>query len=563
MDVAIKGKGRFSLNKSDFVASGGEGSIYRKGDTAFKVYTDPSKMIPVDKIGELSVLTMPNIVKPEDVLLSGAAPIGYTMKYLKDTYALCQLFTRAFRERMGVKPDDVISLVKELRKIPEHCHSKGVLIVDLNEMNFLVDDGFSTIYAIDCDSYQTKSFPATAIMESIRDRHSNKFSEETDWFSFGIISFQMFVGIHPYKGKHPKYKTLDERMDRNISVLSKDVAIPTVCYPTTNIPQSWLDWYKAVFEGGKRIAPPTDLGSVAIVAKRARITGSNNFLIRRLLVVPEDIIGFDPWADACITCDGVYLKMSAKDSFRITKRWDKKPPAIGSTANGTTLVAQALGGKLELHDATHGVEITMGSQAEAVMAYGGTVYFKSDDRVMAVDVAEAGGKIFATPRIACQVLANATTMFDGLVVQDMLGACYASVFPASKTCYQTHIKEMDGHKIIGAKFDGGVLMAVTYYRGAYHKYVIRMSSDYSSYDLREDSDANYDSTTNFVVLPTGVAVHLNDKDELELFSASMGSASIKTFDDPALSGDMRLSRHGTQVVFARGEELYSIEVKKP
>ena len=56
-------------------------------------------------------------------------------------------------------------------------------------------------------------------MDSVRDRHAAGWNEGTDWFSFALVSFQMFVGIHPYKGKHPALKTLDERMAQNVSVL--------------------------------------------------------------------------------------------------------------------------------------------------------------------------------------------------------------------------------------------------------------------------------------------------------------------------------------------------------
>src|SRR5207248_7337064 len=107
-----------------------------------------------------------------------------------------------------------------------HVHERGILIVDLNEMNFLLDASVEEILFIDVDSYQTPGFPATALMESIRDRHAARFSQATDWFSFGIVSFQMFTGIHPYRGKHPTLTGLDARMERNVSVLNPEVAVP-------------------------------------------------------------------------------------------------------------------------------------------------------------------------------------------------------------------------------------------------------------------------------------------------------------------------------------------------
>ncbi len=97
MNLKVKGKGRVTLSKADFVASGGEGSVYRRGSLAYKVYNDPKKMIPVEKIRELSVLTLPQIIRPQDVLLDDHdRPVGYTMTFLSGAFTLCQLFTKAF-----------------------------------------------------------------------------------------------------------------------------------------------------------------------------------------------------------------------------------------------------------------------------------------------------------------------------------------------------------------------------------------------------------------------------------------------------------------------------------
>ena len=32
------------------------------------------------------------------------------------------------------------------------------------------------------------------------------------WFAFAVVTFQLFTGIHPYKGKHPSVLDLDARM---------------------------------------------------------------------------------------------------------------------------------------------------------------------------------------------------------------------------------------------------------------------------------------------------------------------------------------------------------------
>ena len=248
MKVHVQGQGIVELGQREFVASGGEGQVFRRGHTAFKVYTDPKKSLPIGKITELARIADPHVVRPQALLVDPqtAAPIGYTMAYVERTMPLCQLFTRAFREREGLTPERMLDLVVSLRDLIGQVHAADVLIVDLNEMNFLVDQRYSQIYAIDVDSYQTRSYPATAIMPSVRDwsvKSSSGFSRDSDWFSFAILAFQLLVAIHPYKGKHPKVSGLEERMRGNLSAFDPSVTLPKGVYSVDQIPGALrLSW---------------------------------------------------------------------------------------------------------------------------------------------------------------------------------------------------------------------------------------------------------------------------------------------------------------------------------
>jgi len=72
----------------------------------------------------------------------------------------------------------------------------------------MITNNYKTPIFLDVDSYQTPSFHADALMESVRDPliQNNKFTELSDWYSFGIVVFQMYIGIHPFKGRHPNFK---------------------------------------------------------------------------------------------------------------------------------------------------------------------------------------------------------------------------------------------------------------------------------------------------------------------------------------------------------------------
>ena len=96
----IQGGGRVDLTRSDFKAQGGEGAIYVQGSTAYKIYTDPTRMISPVKVSELSVLNHSGIIRPDKILLNAKKrPAGYSMRHVDRAYALCQLFPKSFRSQ--------------------------------------------------------------------------------------------------------------------------------------------------------------------------------------------------------------------------------------------------------------------------------------------------------------------------------------------------------------------------------------------------------------------------------------------------------------------------------
>ena len=100
---AIRGGGQVVLTQANFIAAGGEGCVYGHGDEAFKVYLKPERMIPEAKIAELSGIADDRVIRPKNVLLDAkGTAVGYSMRRVADAHPLCQLFTKAFRDREGV-----------------------------------------------------------------------------------------------------------------------------------------------------------------------------------------------------------------------------------------------------------------------------------------------------------------------------------------------------------------------------------------------------------------------------------------------------------------------------
>ena len=569
MKVYVKGVGAVSLGQRDFLATGGEASVYAKGSTAYKVYTDPRKMIPVGKITDLANLTDPCIVKPEQVVTDKAGKgIGYTMAYVKAAYALCQLFPRAFRERNGLTPEQMVKLVQKLRDGVEHVHHRHVLVVDLNEMNFLVSKTFEDLWFIDVDSYQTLSYPATALMESVRDRHMapGDFTTLTDWFSFGIVSFQMLTGIHPFKGKHPRLKGFDARMKANVSVFSPDVKVPKVVYPWDVIPDIYRQWYRAVFDQGKRLPPPGDLHGVVIVIPTVRtIGGTNNLDIAELVTFPADIRGvWESFGAMVVSTDGgVYL-----DQRQRGPSGTSVVVAFTPKMNRAVAIHPVQGAPPQMTNLTDGQDIEFGVNADQVMTTNGRVYIKAHDKVLEVILTEVGNKVIASTKLAANVLPQASKLFEGGAIQDLLGATYVSLFPRSGVTFQSHFEELDGYKVVDAKYHpamvpgcprGGVLMVLGAKKGQYDRLIFRFGR-VMEYDVRVVEDV-VPTGLNFVVLDTNVCVSLTEEEKLELFSVRMGSTQVKVIEDQMLGGDMTLGTQGGRVTFSRGNKVYRMKMR--
>ena len=563
MKVFLKGSGEILLDQKHFVASGGEGSVYAKGNTAYKIYTDSARMLPLGKITELSSITDPNIIVPQGILLDPktGTPIGYTMRFVTGTYPLIQTLTPAFRDREGLSHAKMLKLVLKLRGLTETCHKAGVLIVDLNEMNFLIDKGFSEVYGIDTDSYQTKSYPATAIMPSIRDPkvQGHAWTEGSDWFSFACVAYQMFTGIHPFKGKHPSVSGLEARMKAGISVFDSSVTVPKTVYPKDVIPPGYRAWFKAVLQDGLRLPPPVDPGTFVVAAITTRtIMGGNALDIAEVRVFQDALVGALDHDKSVvgITRDGVW-----EDGRLLFSLSGAKSVGFSSKLSHTIIGWTEKGG-IKLYDASVGKTLTFDMAADAFSSYAGRFYFRSGETVYEIILDSIGGTTLPSARAVANVSEYATTLWSGALIQELLGSVFVSVFPRAGMSYQLRIPELDKYTIVDARYDGRVLMVVGAQkgRGVYDRLVFVLSENFDSYvKLPEVRDIT-PSGLNFVVLDNGTCAHITEAEKLEIWNVS-APAKVRVVEDPVLGGDLNLMKLGGRVGFYRGNKVFSLRLK--
>lgn len=567
MDVIIKGQNKkITLDRTCFLASGGEGDIYVKRGTAFKIYQDPKKMIPYAKIQELALIKDSNVIRPQNLLMNNSnRPIGYTTKFIDNVYVLCQLFPKGFRDREGLDNDQILKLVLRLREMIENIHKAQILVVDLNEMNYLVSKDFSDIFAIDTDSYQTPSFPATAIMESIRDWQTNGFNVLTDWYSFGVISFQMFVGIHPFKGRYSniyypkdKMRELKERMLAKIPVFHKDVNYPNNVLPFDTIPSTFKEWYKSLFFQGQRIPAPADAVEVIIVPTLIPQTmGDKDFDIKEIFMHDDIVIYF-----LSLFGNKVTILKNGDILLNNIKKINVDSSYIAITAkNNSVICGKIKKGVVKLWNVETQEEIECSINAESMMSYQGRIYVKSGDTIQEIQFFEYGDKIQPVPKQVANVMTHATQFFNGMAAQNVLGTFVADIFPDEGMHYPISIKEMKGYKIIDAKYDNQILIVIGSQQGQYDKFTFKFDKDFSSYSVVKVKDITY-TGINFTVLDNGVVVHINEDEEIEIFSNKKDSTTVKVLHSNVIDGDMKLFCDGAKVLFSKDKKLHSLSMHK-
>ena len=236
---------------NDHLATGGEGSVYARQDRAYKLYLDPAKAQRArleEKVQRLQRFSHPGIAAPQGVLRNKNGDfLGLSLPRVNGE-ALCKLFTNTWRDAHQFGEAETIAVARGMRAVVDYAHAHQAVLVDSNELNWMVD-GKNPV-AIDVDSWQLPGYPATAIMASIRDpRSPSSFNDGTDWFAWAVVTFQLWTGVHPFKGTHPDFArgALVERMSAGVSVFDPRVRLPGAVRPVSDIPDALRAWYRDVF----------------------------------------------------------------------------------------------------------------------------------------------------------------------------------------------------------------------------------------------------------------------------------------------------------------------------
>jgi hypothetical protein len=564
LKVVLEGRGPITLTDNDYLAQGGEGTVYKKAATVVKIFSSQASIQAIrNKIKHLVQLRCPYISAPEGLVLSANGdPIGCYMPFVSGA-ALSLVFTTEFRTKEGFSDKDASILTHRMRETFEYAHGKNAILVDPNELNWLaVIKGKQgpEPRVIDVDSWVVDGkIPAKyPKMLSIHDWHAKDVSIESDWFAWAIVTFQLYTGIHPYKGSLAGYKKadLEGRMKDNKSVFAPGVTLNHAVRDFSCIPGKLLDWYRAVFSSSNRSIPPSpfEVGKstpAAIQVLRTVTTATGRLKFERLLQkIGESAVRVFA-CGAVLTGDGRLYDLT---TGRLISCGNSSDVQVIRVPDGWLLAELGIFGFIEDRNFDE-VVLTIPLVVHEVVVANNRMFAVTDRgltelilRQLGKPILSAGNTWGCTPN---------TKWFDGVGIMDALGAMFLIAPFGTNAVDHVRVRELDGLKPIIAKAGNRFVSVIALDdQGVYQKREFYFSADYTSYVVWSGTAASPD--LNLTILPKGVCATIVDDGELVIFVPSSGA--MNKIGDKKISTSMQLSRFENAVLYIENGAVWRVSV---
>ncbi len=409
-------------------------------------------------------------------------------------------------------------------------------------------------------------------MPSIRDPHSTVFSELTDWYSFGIVACQLFVGIHPYKGKHPDCtkksmgdSVLLNRMKDHVSVFNPQLSAPPTTRDFACIPQNYRNWMIEVFENGKRIPPPMLAGAAVTPIVGIRVIHStDNFEIRHLKDFESDILYHAVifGIEVTKTRQKLHIGVSEYDVAADTEvvfTPRKAKPVLVSIGNNFVRFSAVR----ETSGNIHAIPV----ECTEKMIVNNALFVRNKGNLIELSLMDrADGDIAVAVKSVWNIMPLSGEIFSGVIYQNVLGKPYLMIpLPKSdgaSSCINLHVPELIGCRVVQAKHENRICMLIVHQNNLYRRMVLKFDASYQKYDCRISDDAEY-GNINFTVLDNGIAVAINEENAVEVFVNQIGHDRMDVIKDPDIQYSLKLCKDGIITKFFKSNGLYSIRrVKK-
>lgn len=558
-------KDRFDLTNNNFLASGGEASVYIIGSKCYKVFHKNIKLPEEGKLKELSVIKNDRIIVPIDVLVDSQIKniVGFTMNAVKGQ-PLTKFLSPKIRKRQKIPDNTILQAITQSQKDLHYIHSKDILVVDLSDMNLLMSDDGRSIYYIDTTTYKTPSYQPTAITMHIKDYLSDKFTEMTDWFSFGIVTFNMLTGIHPYRGFYKPLdgsgspaEVLEKRMREGISVFAKGVELPPSVTPFSQIPSGYLEWYKSLFLNNNRAFPPADPQAKVEESTSAPVISKTGSLFNIELIgqFPDEILSVNE--DLVFLVDGSVFRNNVKLNVpfkTIGGFYDSDRKACMVFGIGT----RDINGEFELvgYNVDKKETFNLSTKIDQVGFSKNTLFVKLTDTVYSGNFYFGQRTIMSLKKVA-DVMPLSTKLYGNVIYQNILGKGHITICSDYGRIVRITPDEIQSKKILDIQHSNNILVVLASSGGEIYRYIYKFRDE--KYSVHVDQVT--DTSLNLAVLDNGVAMIMEDSGQLLVFSTNPSSKSVSTLRDISIN-NWDLYAIGSKACASVGNKLYYFSIKK-
>jgi hypothetical protein len=313
-----------------------------------------------------------------------------------------------------------------------------------------------------------------------------------------------------------------------------------------------------MFEKGERLSPPDKiLGGVVVAVATIKKAEKALFKIDEFLEVGDEILDFyesvTGGAYVIVTRSHPYLGKHKLDT-------DGRNPYVFTPLSAKAIEVIKSGHKFRLYEAYTGIDLGLSYDCKQLATYENRIYYTQGSNLIELTFWEQSTKLLPQVTIVGQVMENASKLYSGVCIQNLLGTWYTSILAEAGKCFQMRMKELDGYTVIEAKFLKPILMIVLSKAGKYYRAVAKFNETYSEYKFEVREIDTY-AGLNFIVLPNGVAICLNEEDKIELFSTKWDVSQSRVLEDKNVC-DVQLFSCGGRALFAKANKLYRFSLQE-
>ena len=343
-------------------------------------------------------------------------------------------------------------------------------------------------------------------------------------------------------------------MEKGVSIFDPKVSLPKACNDFSIIPQSHLKWLKEIFVDNARCSPPTmsDIISVMIPNTFNIVSATDAFISDLSEECAETILDAFSFmgVNYMIGKDNVY---KGKAKLPISLNNSKK--VLMCESNGVApVVCMLKDGMVSICD-DNGKDVSKIS-AEDMMYRNGCIYTVYDGKLIENSFTRFGDKTVHGTRMALSVMDLSTQVFDGVIIQDLLGKKYVTIPYIKGSCQNIHVKELDGLRIINARSERNVCAIIAEKKGVYTRFVLSLDVTFTKYTARITKDVSY-CNMNLTVMPNGVSVLVSDSN-VEVFKEE----NVKVIDNPPFGASNKMFNVSGGMYYIDGKKLYAVKMKK-